>query len=61
MPSNGEHVRFKNYDRKIKSPIMIYASMKVYYCVKILKNKIHTCLIRTNIKNMLLVVTAINY
>ena len=28
MPSNGEHVRLKNYDRKIKSPIMIYANFE---------------------------------
>ena len=25
MPKKGEHVRFKNYERKVKSPFMIYA------------------------------------
>ena len=25
MPKKGEHVSFKNYERKIKSPFMIYS------------------------------------
>ena len=25
MPKKGEHVKFKTFDRKIKSPFMIYA------------------------------------
>ena len=25
MPKKGEHVKFKNYERKIKSPFMDYA------------------------------------
>ena len=28
MPKKGEYVRFKNYDRKIKSPFMIYADFE---------------------------------
>ena len=28
MPKNGEHVKLKNYDRKIKSPFMIYADFE---------------------------------
>ena len=26
IPKKGEYVRFKNYERKMKSPIMIYAN-----------------------------------
>ena len=29
MPKNGEYVRFKNYERKIKSPFMIYADFEI--------------------------------
>ena len=28
MPKNDEYVRFKNYERKIKSPFMIYADFE---------------------------------
>ena len=28
MPKRGEYVRFKNYERKIKPPIMIYADFE---------------------------------
>ena len=28
MPKKGEYVRFKNYERKIKPPIMIYADFE---------------------------------
>ena len=28
MPKKGEHVRFKNYQRKIKSPFIIYADFE---------------------------------
>ena len=28
MPKNGEYVKLKNYDRKIKSPFMIYADFE---------------------------------
>ena len=28
MPKKGEHVKFKNFKRKIKSPFMIYADFK---------------------------------
>ena len=30
MPENDEYVRFKNYERKIKSSFMIYAVLKVF-------------------------------
>ena len=28
MPKKGEYVKFKNYERKIKSPLIIYADFK---------------------------------
>ena len=28
MPEKGEHVKFKNFERKIKSPFMIYADFE---------------------------------
>ena len=28
MPKKGEHVKLKNYERKIKSPFMIYAGFE---------------------------------
>ena len=30
MPNKGEYVKFKNFKRKIKSPFMIYADLKVF-------------------------------
>ena len=30
MPKKGEFVKFKNFQRKIKSPFMIYADLKVF-------------------------------
>ena len=29
MPKKGEYVNFKNYERKIKSPFIIYADFKI--------------------------------
>ena len=29
MPKNGEYVKFKNYEREIKSPLMIYADFDI--------------------------------
>ena len=29
MPKKGEYVRFKNYERKIKSQYMIYADFEI--------------------------------
>ena len=28
MPKKGEYLKFKNYDRKIKSPFIIYGDFK---------------------------------
>ena len=30
MSEKGEYVKFKNYQRKIKSPFIIYANLKVF-------------------------------
>ena len=49
MRKKGEYVKFKRFERKIKSPVMIYADFE----------SILVSLILTNIKNMLLVVIVI--
>ena len=43
MPNKGKY-RLKNYERKIKSPFMIYVVLKVYYCQKIMGSKIQMSL-----------------
>ena len=60
MPMKSEYVKFRNYDRKIKSPFMIYSDFESVLVLKIMKIKIQTSFIQTNIKNMLLVVMATN-
>ena len=30
MPKDGEYFKLKNYERKIKSPFMIYADFKIF-------------------------------
>ena len=41
MPKTGEYTKFKNYERKIKSPSIIYASiLKVFQCHKTVESKI---------------------
>ena len=32
MPKEGEYVKFKNFERKIKSPLMIYADIE---CIRV--------------------------
>ena len=55
IPKKREYVRFKNYERKMKSPFII---------MKILSDnvggKISMSLTRIMVKNMLLVVSVIN-
>ena len=58
MPKKGEYVKFKNLERKIKSPFR--QILKVFYCLEIMKGKIQMSVTLTNIKSMLLVVMAIN-
>ena len=55
MPQKSESVRFKNYERKIKSPLMIYEEFEnVFQCQKLMGSKIQMSLIIKNIKNILL-------
>ena len=55
MLKKGEHAKFKNLERKIKSPFMIYADFLIPEVFSYQKS-----FIRTNMKNMLLAVMAIN-
>ena len=55
IPKKCEYVRFKNYERKMKSPFMI---MKIL--LENVRSKISMSLIRIMVKNMLLVVSVIN-
>ena len=53
MDKKGEFVKFKNYERKIKSPFVIYANFEsILMPEKIEKQN----LIQTDIKNILLAV-----
>ena len=60
MAKKVEYVKFKNYERKIKPPFMIYTDFERILKTKIMGSKIQMNLIRTNIKKVLLVVMAIN-
>ena len=40
MPERGEYIRFKIYERKIMSPLLIYADLKVFQYQKIMESKI---------------------
>ena len=60
MPKKSEYIKFKNCERKIKSPFIIYVDFKVFQCQKIMESKIQKSLIQTNIKNILLVIMAVN-
>ena len=60
MPKKGEYVKSKSFDRKIKSPFMIYADFESILVPEDFESKIQMSLILTNIKNMLLVVMVIN-
>ena len=55
IPKKREYVRFKNYERKMKSPFII---MKILS--ENVGSKINMSLIRIMVKNMLLVVSVIN-
>ena len=56
VPKKGEYVRFKNFERKIKSPFIIYADFKSI----LVPGDIQMSFILTNIKNMFLAVMATN-
>ena len=57
MLTKGEKSKFKNSERIIKSPFMIYADFKSILVPEEVKSASYT---RANIKNMLLAVMAIN-
>ena len=60
MPIKGEYVKLKNFERKIKSPFMIYADFaSILVSEDNGKHKIQMSLILTNIKNMFLVIMVI--
>ena len=60
MPKKGKYVKFKNYERKIKSPFIIYAGFESILVPEKIKSKIQESLMQTNIKNILLGDVAIN-
>ena len=49
MHEKGEHVKVKNFERKIKSPFMIYADLESILVPEIMETKIQISLILTNI------------
>ena len=51
VAKKGEYVKIKNYERKIKSPFIIYADFKSIL-VPVMKGKIQINLIQANIKNI---------
>ena len=60
MLEKGEYVKFENYERKIKSPFMIHADFERMLVPEDNGKQIHKSLIKTNIKNILLPIVAIN-
>ena len=40
MPKIGEYVKFKNYERKIKSNLWFMQILKAFYCQNIMKSKL---------------------
>ena len=60
MPKNGEYLKLKNFERKIKAPFMTYADFENILVPEKMESKIQMSLIQTNIKNILLAVMAIN-
>ena len=61
MSKKGEYVKFKNYERKIKSPFIIYVGFESILVPEDNLKQIQKSLIQANIKNILLAVMAINY
>ena len=61
MTKNDECVRFKNYDRKIKSPFIIHSDFEYILVTEDNGMKVKNSVIRTNIKYISLAVMAINW
>ena len=60
IPRKGELVKSKHYEKKIKSPLIIYADFESILVPENMESKIQKSLIRANIKNILLAVININ-
>ena len=60
MPKKCEYAKFKNYERKIKSPFIIYADFESILVQKDNGKQNEKSLKQKNIKNILLAVMAIN-
>ena len=60
MSKKDEYVRFKNYEKKIKSPFMIYVYFQRILVPEDIGKQNSEKSIRRNIKNMLLILMAIN-
>ena len=54
MPKKGEYVQFNNYERKLKSPLMIYGDFQSISVLEDNEKQIQMSRISTNIKNMLI-------
>ena len=57
MPKKGDYVKFKNYERKIKSPFIIYADFE---SILVQSKRVLKSLVQANIKNIFLAVIVIN-
>lgn len=61
MHKKGKYVRLKNYEKKIKSPFMMYAVFEsILVSEYIIGSQIGSSFIQTNIKSILLAVMVIN-
>ena len=60
MLQKGEYAKFRNYERKIKSPFIIYADFESILVPEDNWRHIQKSLMQTNIKNILLAVIDIN-
>ena len=60
MHKKGEFIKFKNYDRKIKSSFIVYVDFESILVPGLMKSKIQKSFIQANIKYILLAVMDIN-
>ena len=60
MLKKGENVKFRNYERKIKSTIIIHANFESILVLENNGKKIQKILMRTNIKSIFFAVVTIN-
>ena len=57
MPKEGEYVKCRDYERKIKSPFIIYADFE---SILVQSKRVLKSLVQANIKNIFLAVIVIN-